>query len=108
MPLVKVKNKYQVTLPTAVRQRAGVGVGDLLEAQVEKGKITFTPTAVVDRDEYTPAQRRAIDREIAKGLEDIKKGRTYGPFNTVEDMAASIERNIKNSRRAAKKPKPVR
>jgi len=44
--------------------------------------------------EYTPEQRLFIDREIAKGLEDVKKGRTYGPFNTVEEMAASIEANI--------------
>ncbi len=49
MPLVKVKNKYQVTLPTAVRQRAGVTVGDLLEAKADKGKITLTPKVVVDR-----------------------------------------------------------
>ena len=44
LSLVKVKTKYQVTLPTALREQIGVGVGDLLEAKVEKGKITFTPS----------------------------------------------------------------
>ena len=60
MPLAKVKTKFQVTLPTAVREQAGIDVGDLLEAKVEKGKITFTPKSI-------------IDRETAEGLEDIRR-----------------------------------
>jgi hypothetical protein len=35
-------------------------------------------------DEYTSDQRRMIDREIARGLEDIKKGRVHGPFTAPE------------------------
>ena len=77
MSLVKVKTKYQVTLPTALREQVGVNVGDILEAKVEKGKITFTPKSI-------------IDREIAEGLEDLRKGRTYGPFNTADEMIRSL------------------
>ncbi len=36
LPLVKVKTKYQITLPTTVREQAGIDVGDLLEAKDEK------------------------------------------------------------------------
>ena len=43
MPLVRVKGKYQVTLPLTVREKAGLAVGDLLEAKVEGKKITLTP-----------------------------------------------------------------
>ncbi len=50
MALVKVKDKYQVTLPAALREKAGLEVGDLLEAKVEGKKITLTPKAVLDRD----------------------------------------------------------
>ena len=77
MPLVKVKEKYQVTLPVSVRQRAGVSVGDLLEAKVHGKKITLTP-------------KKAIDRELALALEDIKKGRIYGPFRSVKEMLRSL------------------
>ena len=92
MALVKVKAKYQVTLPTTVRQRVDVAVGDVLEAKVEKGKITLSPKAVVPRDEYTPAQRRVIDAGLTEALEDVKKGRVYGPFNTAQEMIASLRR----------------
>ncbi|MGD0300287.1 MAG: hypothetical protein ABSE86_24640 [Bryobacteraceae bacterium] len=34
--------------------------------------------------DYNPGQRRMIDREITKGLEDIKKGRVHGPFSASE------------------------
>jgi bifunctional DNA-binding transcriptional regulator/antitoxin component of YhaV-PrlF toxin-antitoxin module len=107
MALVKVKPEYQVTLPNTARQRVPLAVGDLLEAKVEKGKITLTPKPVVVRDEYTPAQRRAIDREIAQGLQDFKEGRAYGPFDTVEEMAASLRENAKKlkqkTRRSARR-----
>ena len=108
MALVRVKTKYQVTLQDEVRKQVRLSVGDLLETKVERGKITLTPKAVVDRDEYTPAQRRVVDARLARALEDVKQGRTYGPFNTVEEMAASIEANIKKARRARKKLKPGR
>jgi len=51
-------------------------------------------------DEYTPSQRRLIDRGIAKVLEDIKKGRIHGrsqPRTTLLPIS-------KPMRIAAKKP----
>ncbi len=50
MALVKIKEKYQVTLPAALRQKAGLEVGDLLEAKVAGKKITLTPKSVPDRE----------------------------------------------------------
>jgi AbrB family looped-hinge helix DNA binding protein len=76
MSLVRVKSKFQVTLPIRLRERAGLHVGDLLEAKIERGKITLTPKSVVDR-------------RIDEGLEDIRAGRFIGPFsNTREAMKA--------------------
>ena len=92
MALVKVKTKYQVTLPNALRRQAGLNVGDVLEAKVEKGRITLTPKSLVDR-------------AIAEGLEDIRKGRIYGPFETHEAMMTSLRRNLKKLRaRKTKSP----
>lgn len=84
MPLVTVKTKYQVTLPTSVRKRAGVGVGDILEAKVEGKKITLTPKSI-------------IDRELARALEDVRKGRVYGPFDSVDAFVRSL--NTKSAKR---------
>ncbi|MGA2593090.1 MAG: AbrB/MazE/SpoVT family DNA-binding domain-containing protein [Bryobacteraceae bacterium] len=113
--LVRIHRKGQMTLPIKLRSLAGISEGDLLEAAFQRGKIVITPKLVVDRsklpsadDEYTPAQRRIIDARLAKSDEDIKRGRVYGPFNTAEEMAASIEANIKKLRAAKKRTKPAR
>ena len=94
MSLVKVKTKGQVTIPTALRRRAGLSVGDLLEAKMERGKITLTPQSLVDR-------------HIQEGLEDIRNGRTYGPFDSTGEMVQSLQSNIK-ARSKARKPKAAR
>jgi len=51
--------------------------------------------------EYTPQQRRAIDREIAKGLEDIRKGRVYGPL-TPQEATRFVKTELKTRRRKTK------
>jgi AbrB family looped-hinge helix DNA binding protein len=82
MQLVTVKTKYQIVIPRAIREQAGVGIGDLLEAKVEKGKITFAPKSV-------------LDRHLAEGLEDLKKGRTHGAYKTAKDAIVALEARAK-------------
>lgn len=84
MPLVKVRDKYQVTLPATVRRKAGIAIGDLLEAQVKDARITLTP-------------KRVVDRELALALEDVKKGRVYGPFRSAREAVRSLRRRRKRS-----------
>ena len=92
MSLVTVKNKYQVVIPAKVRQRIGIKVGDLLEANAEKGKVVLIP-------------KSAVDREIAEGLEDIRKGRTYGPFHSAEEMIRFLHAEVKKHSRKHSKQK---
>jgi AbrB family looped-hinge helix DNA binding protein len=82
-----VKTKSQVTIPDAIRQQLGVQVGDLLEAKVERGKITLTPKSVVDRG-------------IAQSLAEFEKGQGYGPFKTHEEFLASLHKEVKKLRRS--------
>jgi AbrB family looped-hinge helix DNA binding protein len=82
VPLVRVKDKYQVTLPAAIRRKAGLAVGDLLEVKVQGKKITLTPKSV-------------IDREIALGLEDFERGRFVGPFRTAKAAVGALRRGAK-------------
>jgi len=92
MSLVKVKAKYQVTLPDSLRQQVRVDVGDVLEAKVRKGGIILTPKTIVDRG-------------IAESLEDFKRGRTYGPFDSAEKAIGSLHSNAKRlSTKRSKKP----
>lgn len=77
MAVVTVKNKYQVVIPSEVRERISISIGDILKASVHGNTITLTPQTL-------------IDREIAEGLEDIKHGRVTGPFHSAKDLIASL------------------
>lgn len=89
MDIVTVKNKFQIVIPQHVREQVHVEIGDFLEAGVEDGKIIFTPKSLVDRD-------------LAEGLEDARKGRTHGPDATAESAIAALNSRAK---RHAKKPR---
>lgn len=44
----------------------------------------------LEEDEYTPAQRRSIDRGIAASERDYAEGRSFGPFATHEAFIFSL------------------
>ena len=79
MPLVTVKTKFQVTIPRKLREQLDIDTGDLLEAEIQDGKIVLTPKTVVDREaqvaELRAIAERAEARWRARGLsdEDIEK-----------------------------------
>jgi AbrB family looped-hinge helix DNA binding protein len=82
MDIVAVKNKFQIVIPQHIREQVHVEIGDLLEASVEDGKITFTPKSL-------------IDRHLAEGLEDAKRGRTHGPYANAKDAIKALEARAK-------------
>jgi AbrB family looped-hinge helix DNA binding protein len=51
LPLVKVKEKFQITLPAELREALHLAVGDLLEATIQDNVIVLKPKVVVDREE---------------------------------------------------------
>ncbi len=79
MALVAVKEKFQVVIPRSVREKLVLVVGDLLEADIQDGKIVLTPKVL-------------IDRRIAEGLADIAAGRTHGPYATSAEAIAALEK----------------
>lgn len=90
MSLVKIRPNGQVTLPSSLRERAKLSVGDLLEAKLEKGRITLTPASL-------------IDRHVSESQEEISKGEFYGPFDSAEDMIESLHRHARKRTRPAKR-----
>jgi AbrB family looped-hinge helix DNA binding protein len=106
VPIVTVKNKFQVVIPQSVRDQIGVSVGDVFEATAERGRIVFQPKAIVDRDEYTPAQRRRIDAQLAKSQAEHKEGKSFGPFKAHQEMVDFLHQQTRRSRtRTAQKGK---
>jgi AbrB family looped-hinge helix DNA binding protein len=91
METVTVKTKFQIVIPQHIREQVPVQIGDVLEADVQDGKITFTPKSL-------------IDRHLAEALEDIRKGRTHGPYTSAE---AAIKALNAPAKRLAKKKAPL-
>jgi AbrB family looped-hinge helix DNA binding protein len=100
---VTVKNKTPLVVPPAVRRLAGLKSGDKLEFRVSAGMITILPKRPAADDDYTPAQRRVIDRGVAKGLEDIRKGRIHGPFDTVDEAIADLKAHARRRKKTARR-----
>jgi len=61
MPVVRVKRKYQVTIPVEIRERLGLAEGDYLEVTEQENQIVLRPKAVVDKP----------DREALKQLQVV-------------------------------------
>lgn len=93
MAIVTVKNKYQVVIPQVLRRQIGVNVGDLMDAQVKKGKIIFAPKTLLDRD--------LLD-SVAESMAEYKAGKFYGPFDNHKDFIASLHREAKKLKKARK------
>jgi AbrB family looped-hinge helix DNA binding protein len=88
MPITKVGPKYQVTIPKAVHEQAGLDVGNLVEAEVSREGILLRPKAVVDK-------HPAIEKRLREGFDDIKKGRVHGPFDSAEELVSSLHGGTK-------------
>jgi hypothetical protein len=104
---VAVKNRKPIVVSPAALRQAGFKSGQELEVRVTGGAITILPKTPIADDEYTPAERRAIDRGIAASEKDYKEGRSYGPFKTHEEFIAALHKESskvrgKNRKRTAK------
>ena len=77
---------------------------------MQRGRIVLTPKAVIDQskfptadDEYSRAERKAIDVRLAKGLADVKAGRVHGPFRTHEELIEFLHAQIRKSKDSRKR-----
>ncbi len=87
MAIVKIKDKYQVTLPVALRTQAGLEVGDLLEVTTQGKKITLTPKSIVDRD-------------IAISLRQYREGKVSPVFSSARDLIRHLHREAKKLKKS--------
>lgn len=90
-----VKKKSPIVVPDSLRRQAGIKVGDRVEFKVSGGIINIIPKLPSADDEYTPAQRKAIDAQ----LKEASKGPYYGPFGTAEDAIKFLNQEIRKRMR---------
>ncbi len=90
-PVARVGASRQVAIPKKLHDELGLATGDYIEFERKGNQLVLTP-------------KEFIEKHLAEGLEDLRKGRVYGPFASVKDMLTSlhsVEKPRKKSKRAA-------
>jgi len=91
MPLVKVKQNYQITIPHSLRKRLNLAVGDYVEVENQDGEMVMRPVKLVH-----PDQEYFYAKEWQKGEseadKDIARGDVVGPFDNIKDTLQALKK----------------
>jgi AbrB family looped-hinge helix DNA binding protein len=81
MPLARVKQKGQVTIPAKLCGELGLAEGDYVDISREGSRIVLTPKVTVDRHPM-------IDAALADAFADEHAGRVSPPFKSIDEFQA--------------------
>jgi AbrB family looped-hinge helix DNA binding protein len=73
MPLVQVREKAQITIPSRIRKELGIKKGDYLEIVKEGDKIVIIPKILVDKVSVNLSAKG--EEMIKEAVDDVKKGK---------------------------------
>ncbi|HGJ64858.1 TPA: AbrB/MazE/SpoVT family DNA-binding domain-containing protein [bacterium] len=91
MSLVKIKEKYQVTIPSAIRDRLSLKVGDVLEADLENDQIVLRPKMIVDKSEAWKRLFEVMDQVHSKNDQ-------FDPKEIEQDVLMAINESRKRKK----------
>lgn len=86
----KLSGSGQVTIPKRIREALHLEEGTLFRVIAEGEQIVLIPQSLIDRDQawFWTEEWQEGEREAE---EDIREGRLYGPFDSVEEMKKHFE-----------------
>jgi AbrB family looped-hinge helix DNA binding protein len=93
IPLTRVGERYQVTIPKDAREAVGLKAGDLVEARPGKGCIILYPEVVINKVD--------VEKRLAEAEADLKAGRVHGLFGSVDELLSSLRREKPTKKKRA-------
>ncbi|HDL84756.1 MAG TPA: AbrB/MazE/SpoVT family DNA-binding domain-containing protein [Candidatus Acetothermia bacterium] len=91
MTVVKVRTKYQVTIPEKVRRQVGLEVGDYVEVEAQGSEIVIIPKSEIDKGDAWFWSKEWQEKE-READEAIKKGELIGPFETNQEAIEALKK----------------
>jgi AbrB family looped-hinge helix DNA binding protein len=90
MPLIKVKQNYQITIPNSLRKSLNIAVGDYLEVEKQDSELILKPVKMVPTDEayFHTKEWQKGEKQADK---DLKKGDVLGPFDNLADGLKALK-----------------
>ena len=85
---VKVREKYQVTIPEDIREKIPLKVGERVEVMARGHEIVIRPIIEIPRDQAWFWSKEWQD-QIARSRKDLAKGKTK-VFKSVKEARASF------------------
>lgn len=88
--VTQIRHNFQITLPSVIRKRLALHIGDLVETEVKEGKIILTPKKTIDAEQawFWSKGWQAAEREAE---DDLKAGRVK-KFKTVEELIKDLDK----------------
>jgi antitoxin MazE len=90
MPLIKVKQNYQITLPNSLRKYLNIAVGDYMEMDKQDGELVLKPVKVVHQEDAYFYSKEWQKGE-ADADKDIAQGDVLGPFESINDGLTALK-----------------
>ena len=94
--IVKLGVSRQVVIPKKIFDNLKLKAGEYLEVQQEGKRVVMKPKTMFDKE---------LEEGLAQSFADFKAGRSYGPFDTAEEMIKSLHEGVKRIRSERKKAK---
>ena len=88
--VLQVRRNFQITLPSAIRKRLGLKVGDILKTTLEKGRIVISPAKTIDAEQSWFWTREWQEAE-KEAEEDMKSGRVE-KFKNVQELIKGLDK----------------
>ena len=90
MPLTKIRKRYQITLPPAVRKKFNLVEGDFVDIEETQGGFFLRPVKMIspDQEYFYTKEWQATEAEADQ---DIAEGRVSGPFKTVDELFNDLD-----------------
>ena len=91
MGLVRIKRHYQITIPSGLRKKLNIGIGDYVEVENRNGDIVMRPVKLVHPDQEYFYTKKWQEGE-AQADKDIAKGDVVGPFDNIKDVREALKK----------------